>query len=61
LRRDAMSVAYRILYGVGFTTWEKMAKSILILEQNAKGSNGGAPRVAGLLEHGDRKARPSPS
>ena len=28
-----MSVAYRILYGVGFTPWEKLAKSTLIVGQ----------------------------
>ena len=28
-----MSLAYRILYGVGFTPWEQMAKSMPIVEQ----------------------------
>lgn len=28
-----MSLAYRILYGVGFTPWEQMAKSMPVVEQ----------------------------
>jgi hypothetical protein len=40
-----MSLAYRILYRVGFTPWEQMAKSMPIVEQISAASQAAA-RVA---------------
>jgi len=33
VEEDAMGFAYKLLYGVGFTPWEQMARSLLITEQ----------------------------